>query len=153
MPTTFSSAKVTGALTVVGTLTAGVVALTTLAATTGTFTTVRTQTLSGASLRNNDASITIDSTDLEVTSTISGATLRTTAGDTIIDANGVTSIDRLSGGKLVVNATSAGSGFAVISGSVGGVICMFDTDSAGWTACDALNGTLTCGIAAAAICP
>ncbi len=50
MPTRFSSLGITGAVTIGGLLTAGVIALTTLTATTGTFTTLRTQTLSGATI-------------------------------------------------------------------------------------------------------
>ncbi len=124
----FDNIRIRGTLATVGVLTAATFVATTITATTGNYTTVNTQTLSGA-------------------------TLRTTAGDTVINASGVTSIDRLSGSKLVVNATSAGTGQLVVSGSLGGAFCIQDVDNAGWTLCDALNGTLTCGVADAARCP
>lgn len=55
MPTTWTSGRFAGALTVIGALTAGVVAITTLTVTTGTFTTVNTQTLSGSTVRAKTA--------------------------------------------------------------------------------------------------
>ena len=39
-----------------------------------------------------------------------------------------------------------GAGQATLDGDTGGCLMFRDTDDAGWTECDALNGTLTCSI-------
>ena len=56
-----------------------------------------------------------------------------------------------SGTTLTVSKT--GSGNINVFGSDGGGMCFFDTDAAGWTVCNALNGAFSCSIATAGYCP
>lgn len=54
-------------------------------------------------------------------------------------------------GIVVVDAgTTAGT--LKLDGNVGGCLMFRDTDDAGWTECDALNGTLSCSIDADGLC-
>lgn len=45
-----------------------------------------------------------------------------------------------------------GTGQATLDGSAGGCIMIRDTDDAGWTECDALDGTLSCSTDADGVC-
>ena len=45
-----------------------------------------------------------------------------------------------------------GVGQATLDGSTGGCLMLRDTDDAGWTECDALDGVLTCSIDADGVC-
>jgi len=45
-----------------------------------------------------------------------------------------------------------GIGQATLDGSTGGCLMLRDTDDAGWTECDALDGVLTCSIDADGVC-
>ena len=45
-----------------------------------------------------------------------------------------------------------GVGQVTIDGSTGACLMLRDTDDAGWTECDALDGTLTCSVDADGIC-
>lgn len=65
----------------------------------------------------------------------------------VIDGAGNTTIT----GILTVDAT-AGQGQIVVDGAAGGCLMFRDTDDAGWTECDALDGTLTCSIDADGRC-
>lgn len=103
MPTRFTSLGVKGPLTVAGLLTAGVVALTTVTGTTGTFT-----------------------------------QLNYTTG---------------SGGSLDISRPTQGSGKILIDGSSGAYLCLQDSDHAGYTLVQALNGTVTGKTAGAGMCP
>lgn len=54
-------------------------------------------------------------------------------------------------GKLQLDGGAA-AGQATLDGDVGGCIMLQDTDNAGWTECDALNGVLSCSIDADGVC-
>ena len=54
-------------------------------------------------------------------------------------------------GILTVGATSGASQITV-NGPSGGCVMLRDTDNAGWTECDALDGTLSCSIDADGLC-
>lgn len=64
-------------------------------------------------------------------------------------------LGNMSGSKLFIKPTSGTA--AIILGNTGNTkgvhFCMLDTDNAGWSACDTLNGTQTCRIASAGECP
>lgn len=102
-------------------------------------TTLEAVTVSGSTLRNTDGSISIDGTDLETTKTISGSTIR--------------AITVFSGAKLAITPTTGTAALVLFGGAKGSHQCFFDTDAAGWTALDCLNGTCTGRIASAAECP
>ena len=68
----------------------------------------------------------------------------------------------LSGGNVGIGSTSPrslleidkGTGTAqiTIDGTTGACLMLQDTDGAGWTECDALNGTLSCSTDADGVC-
>lgn len=127
--TTFRNLRVKGTLAVVGVLTAGVFAVTTLTGTTGNFTTVNVQTLSGATIKNTAGTFTVDVTDIESTLTYSGSIVRAKSSFT--------------GATLKVTPTTGSAAVTIYGGAKGSHICIFDTDGGGWTEIDALNGTVT----------
>lgn len=53
---------------------------------------------------------------------------------------------------LVQIDKGTGVGQLTLDGSTGGCIMLRDTDDAGWTECDALDGTLSCSVDADGIC-
>jgi hypothetical protein len=64
-----------------------------------------------------------------------------------IQANGHLRVD----GELRLDR-GTGVGQATLDGSTGGCLMLRDTDDAGWTECDALDGTLTCSTDADGVC-
>ena len=54
-------------------------------------------------------------------------------------------------GQVVVDS-AAGTGQMTLDGATGGCVMLRDTDDAGWTECDALDGTLTCSIDVDGVC-
>jgi hypothetical protein len=64
-----------------------------------------------------------------------------------IQSNGHLRVD----GELRLDR-GTGAGQATLDGSAGGCIMLRDTDDAGWTECDALDGTLSCSTDADGLC-
>jgi len=54
-------------------------------------------------------------------------------------------------GRLHIDV-GTGVGQVTLDGSTGGCIMLRDTDDAGWTECDALDGTLSCSVDADGVC-
>lgn len=130
MATTFTSLRTAGALAVGGALTV-----------TGGFI--------GAALSGT----TIDGTVGTFTTSIEAPTF---SGGTInaMQANGIVRAKTLSGAKLSGTPTTGSSALVLQGGAKGSHFCVRDTDGAGWTLCDALNGTLSCVLEANATqCP
>lgn len=62
-------------------------------------------------------------------------------------------VGTMSGSKVVLQPTTGTAAVVMGGGAKGSHICYRDTDNAGWTACDALNATVSCRIASAGECP
>lgn len=77
--------------------------------------------------------------------TMSGATLQ-------VD-NDATVEGTMSGAKLTATPVVGSGGLTIYGDAKGSHLCLRDTDDAGWTAIDALNGTVTAHTASAGECP
>lgn len=103
----------------------------------GRYSTLEADTVSGATIRSTNGLAVITNSLMESV-TVSGATVRGLV---------------LSGHTLKINAQASGSGKISVHGSDGGGTCFQDTDGAGWTTCEYLNGVETCTIANSTTCP
>lgn len=82
------------------------------------------------------------------------ATSFTEYQNSIIDTSGgtLTIQDNLAVAGTFSMDKGTGVGQATLDGSTGGCIMLRDTDDAGWTECDALDGTLSCSVDADGVC-
>lgn len=85
----------------------------------------------------------------------SGALLIGPAGAPKLSMSGsnLTLKGTMSGAKLNVTPQSGTAAVLLNGGAKGAHLCYRDTDGAGWTSCDALNGTQSCRVASAGECP
>lgn len=59
----------------------------------------------------------------------------------------------MSGAVITLKPTTGSSAIVIQGGAKGSHLCVRDTDGAGWTSVDTLNGTVTARIASAGECP
>lgn len=69
-----------------------------------------------------------------------------------ISSSGFVGIGSASPSGLIDADAGTGTGQVRIDGSLGACLMLRDTDDAGWTECDALDGVLTCSIDADGLC-
>lgn len=121
-----------------GTNAAGVLKATTVSGATVIANSTRLKTVSGSSLTNTSGLWTVNNSGVEEAFSMSGATIQ--AGS-------------FTGSLLSIHGRGTGSGKIRIFGPEGAHICYRDTDNAGWTQCDALDGTVSCRVASDGQCP
>lgn len=83
----------------------------------------------------------------------------TLSGNLALGGNDITGVANInftgtqSGAQLDVTPTTGTAGIVMFGGAKGSHFCVRDTDGAGWTAIDALNGSVTAHTASAGECP
>lgn len=83
---------------------------------------------------------------------LSGSYMRIGGGRPIAGQE-LTVVGEMSGGTLSATPLSGTAALVLYGGAKGSHLCIRDSDGAGWTYCQYLDGTATCGVAAAGTCP